>query len=337
MPARKASVLIISLWVLAILAMLVISAGQRVSLAIKLSQFERDSNKAFWLARAGLNRAIAVIDSDTNSFDSSNEPWAKNEQVFRRISLGNKQDEFASVSYEFEHNGIKETVFGVVAEESKINVQLATEKLLRELCNACDTDTTLMSKLVEYILLRRGSGSGPPPGDIDPDFIKKDLANPPELLVVFEYFFRQNGYPDYQKKAQTLFSCIKDKITVWGGLTDKVNINTASKEVLTILLKSLAEDANEVLLAPGLANEVIALRDKNLGNNPLATPFAKEEDLIIVDVAYAQLLGKLKKHLIFSPGNYFYLRCIGNCAKLSRNLSAVYERSTKKIVFWHEN
>lgn len=91
---RKGQVLIISLWILAILAVLIVGIGHRVSLALRLSRYQKERIKSLYIAKAALNIAISVIEKD--------------------------EDEFT-----------KDTA--VTGEEGKVNINTAAEELLVEL------------------------------------------------------------------------------------------------------------------------------------------------------------------------------------------------------------
>jgi len=58
---KNGQVLIISLWILVILAMLSVSIGHRVSMALRLSRYQKERLMAGYLAKAGINIAIGEI------------------------------------------------------------------------------------------------------------------------------------------------------------------------------------------------------------------------------------------------------------------------------------
>ena len=132
---KKAQVLVVSLWILATLTILAVGIGHRVSMALRLSRYQRDKFKALYLARAGLNRAIAELEKDTtNDYDTLNESWVNNEEAFKRIVLNDNQSEFATVSYgTLDEYSNPKTVYGVVDEERNININTAPKELLVEL------------------------------------------------------------------------------------------------------------------------------------------------------------------------------------------------------------
>ena len=125
MKNRKASIIIIILWILTALMLLSASLNYRMGLEIKLASFARDSQEAYYLAKAGIERAILAVNSDKEervdtlsqcgiSFDEESVESA--ETLFKNIPLGNGS---FSVSYKAE-NG--QPIYGVLDEERKINL-----------------------------------------------------------------------------------------------------------------------------------------------------------------------------------------------------------------------
>ena len=53
---KQGAVLVVSLWILIILVLLAVSAGRRVSIALKLLRYHLNRTQAFYLAQAGIER-----------------------------------------------------------------------------------------------------------------------------------------------------------------------------------------------------------------------------------------------------------------------------------------
>ncbi len=73
---KKAQVAIISLWVVIILAVMAVGLGHRTSMGLRLSRYQKDKQKALYLAKAALNKAISEIEKDEAAYDSLNDGWA---------------------------------------------------------------------------------------------------------------------------------------------------------------------------------------------------------------------------------------------------------------------
>jgi len=316
--SKKAQALMISLWVLVILTILAVGIGHRVSMALRISAHQKDGLKALYLAKAGLNRAIVEIDNDTNSYDAPDDRWANNEAVFKKITLNDFQNEFASVSYQvLDENNIPSIIYGARDEESKININTASRELLLALLekrgiNAADN-------VVNNILVWRG--------DIpDDNKIYESLGysckaapftNFAELSLI-----KDITAEDYQK--------IQGLITVFGK--GSININTVSPEILTIFCRGIAKKIGAAEnFADSVTGKIIELRD-NLG------PFKEKNGIIITPTGAeeANIFNNLMNSVVLQS-DYFLIEVIGNSGKIKRKISSVYCRKDKRIVYWHEN
>lgn len=109
---RKASILVISLWILVILCLCVLGLAHRVSLITKINQYQIHSLKAYTLAKAGIKYAIVTLGNDNNNLDYLGEAW--NKQL--ELSLGEGKFKVS-----------------VLDEERKINLNYANKYLLQVL------------------------------------------------------------------------------------------------------------------------------------------------------------------------------------------------------------
>lgn len=283
---KKGAILIITLWILAILTILSVGIAGRMGLELKLSGYYRDNMKALYLAKAGIERAVAEkeINDTTPDADTLNETWANSESLF------NEQDPFHSYepdepknSYytiKYTYKESKETesadLYGMEDEASKINInkivsgdtvdtvrkeQLIT--LLELICGPEVDATAKVDALTDWIdtddkvqgtndledaTYYPNMGSG---------YCKnRPLDSLEELLLV-------KGFEDpailYGDKDQGKAGIV-DYVTIYTEPVDgkvKVNVNTASSEVLQAL--GFAQD---------LANYIISYRN-NEDNPPI--------------------------------------------------------------------
>lgn len=342
---KKAQVLIISLWILVILTVLAVSIGHRVSLGLRLSRYQRDGLKALYLAKAGVNRAIAVLEADAksaNNYDALCESWASNKDLFEKIKLTESDDEFASVNYIKDPGSAGETVYGVTDEENRVNLNTASAELINALlsgCPECGFSDAQISELVDYTRVWRGDQDPAlnPSGDEYKDFKKKPFTNPEELAVVFELYYRKKQDADFRDKAAEAFNNIRDKVTVYSSDgSGKININTVSQDMLVILANSVAAGSEEKNCAAKIAQEIIRMRDEKNGNSQA---FASADDIVINfgdDIICLGLLDKLKDRLIFKSGHY-RINATGTVGRLTKKIAAVYSRADQKIVYWYQN
>ena len=119
---RDGIALVVVLWVFVILSVVVVSMIKLSMLNGKISLFESEKVKCSWAARAGLESAIAIIEKDETGIDTLDDEWAVNIADFNDVEI----------------NGCVFTV-KVVDENSKLNLNIATEKQLAELSGMTQT------------------------------------------------------------------------------------------------------------------------------------------------------------------------------------------------------
>lgn len=243
----RGSILIFTLWTLAFLAILASYIGLTVrQRATLLSKVETRSTVRF-LADAGIKKGIAALRQDLKRNNMTYTPYGKfyrhnNPEKFENIGLG---DGAFEVSYVY-HAGVmhqKKKRYGIIDEESKINLNTADLSALARLIRAVvisDEESAL--KLAEAIIDWRSKGESEMAGFYSDDYYDNlkepyQQKNAPfervEELLLVKGFNRQS----YDK--------LEPFVTVYGdGL---VNVNTASKIVL--LAVGFGEDLADKLLA----------------------------------------------------------------------------------------
>lgn len=319
---RKAQVLILSLWILAILSVLAVGIGHRVSMSLRLTRYNRDKIKALYLANAGLKLAIAELEKDTNDYDALLESWADNEEVFKRIVLDDEQAEFATVSYvTTDENNSPKTIYGVADEERKLNINTASKDLLLSLFEECAIED--FPGKVNNLLIWLGAMP-------DEDKIYENLgyfckaaklSNIEELKLVKDITDQ-----DYKK--------LKDLITVYGDKEGKININTVSIKALNIFTYGIGRALSTPVdknFAYSVASKITALRNtKGFFTNSTdidIEPTGEEE---------TNIFEQLKNKIIFKSEN-FLIEVTGNAGTIKSKISSVYSgQDAKNILYWHE-
>jgi len=111
---KKGLVLVAVLWVVAVLMIIVATAGQTSRLDAKVSRGVRTEQlRCKWSCRAGIETAIGVLNEDYRESDSLTDLWSDNEEDLSNIGL--EQCRFDVV---------------VIDEASKLNVNTATKEQL---------------------------------------------------------------------------------------------------------------------------------------------------------------------------------------------------------------
>lgn len=125
---RRAAVLILVLWAIAILALLAGGLSFAIRQDLAIANIQRDRLAAHWAARAGAERAIAMLMDDTGATDSLDETWANNEAAFKSVELSTGVFSVLRDGHEWQPLDW----YGVNDECGKLNVSVATrEQLMR--------------------------------------------------------------------------------------------------------------------------------------------------------------------------------------------------------------
>ncbi len=312
MKNSKAQAIIIISWVLVILTILVVVIGHRVSLALSLSGYHRDRLKAVYLAKAGINRAIAEIISDAaQDYDALTDSWADNEKVFAKIAFDGSQSEFATVGYTQE-----EFIFGTVDEERKININIAAKELLTAFFEYYQIENA--AGKVSNLLIWRG--------DIpDTDAIYEGLGYPSKAAgftnITEIKLVKDITSEDFEK--------VNRLITVYGdGL---ININTVSPEILDIFCRGIARGLSiDESFAGGLSDKIIELRNAGgyfINKGSINIALTGQEEINIFNA--------LMNKIIFKSEN-FLIESTGNTGKIKVKVVSVYNRKNKNTLYWHE-
>lgn len=238
MSGRAGSILITTLWVMAILTLLAIGIGIRMAVEIKLTGYAINRAKALYLAEAGLRKAVSLLLEDNNrELDSLNEIWStgydaeEEEYLLKDIKLG---DGAFTVSFPAgsDEDGKPVYLYGASAEDGRININKADK---------ADDLTGLLGiteEIAECILDWKDSDSlarvnGAEDSDYEesvPPYRCKDapFSVAEELLLV-------------KGMTPEIFGGIKGLITVYGD-SPKVNVNVVPEAVLSALAGTMFEE-----------------------------------------------------------------------------------------------
>lgn len=221
---NRASILIIALWSVSLLTTLAVILGfqvrQKLVLVKRLD--ERDSGRL--IAEAGVKKAITELALEsTEEFDSLIQNWSNNPCAFQEIQVG---DGRFSVSYETDFG---ETRFGLIDEESKININRASVGVLERLFRLCGLEEFEAQDLAFSIVDWRDADSelSSPSGGAEDSYYRL-LPAPYEAkdapFQVLDELLLVKGV------NENIFQKIRNYITIYGN--GRVNINTATKPVL---------------------------------------------------------------------------------------------------------
>jgi len=132
---RSGIVLVVVLWVLVVLAVLTVALAQsaRLDNAVRLAGADRVT--ARWLARAGVQRAVAEITKDISSTDCPTDSWYDKEKYFHEVHLPGGTFTICADRFYADSR----CAYGMTDEASKINLNTATSEMLMALPEITET------------------------------------------------------------------------------------------------------------------------------------------------------------------------------------------------------
>jgi hypothetical protein len=311
--------LIVGLWILVILTILAVITGGRLSSELRFVRNQRNRLKAHYLARAGINQAIAELEKDTTlDVDYLTEPWADNPEIFKEHPLGSGK---FSVSYNFAVEDKEETFYGLIDEERRINLNVADKYML--LCLP-----GLTKELVDNIRAWRGDTDVP---ESARDYTEQGYPCKGKPFVNIEELLLVKGI------APEIYAGIKDLVTVWAKV---VNINTASREVIDVIISASAKELRDKGQdipegeEDSLVEKIMDFREKG----GIFEDVNLENKLEGLSSAQKNVINNLKGD-ISVDSNFFRIVSIGelSVSKLRRKINSVLDFNRRKFLYWNES
>jgi DNA uptake protein ComE-like DNA-binding protein len=238
--AQKASILMIALWSLFILASFAVILGFQVRQKMVLVKRLESRNKLTAIAEAAIPLGIAEIErfADAKAF-SLQDSWSNN-KAFKDILIADGTCTFVRPASE-PAAADQAVAYGMVDEESKININKADMKTLTFLMQVVLGAEAVEAQSLAASLI---------------DWRDADSVVSIPLGSAEDSYYRNEKYPYEAKDAPfevleevrlvkgfnaNVFEKLKNCITIYGS--GKVNINTAGRAVLSAIgLTSLAVD-----------------------------------------------------------------------------------------------
>lgn len=147
-PNRNHAVILVGvLWLVLILGLLLLGLNRQVQLDSSRSQGQLDAVRAHWLARAGIERALAVLADDSKAYDGMADFWYADPLSFQDIELA---DGFGlRVTAPPRQEAPADTPrFGLDDEASRINLNRADRELLSRIDQLDPAD---VSPLIDWV------------------------------------------------------------------------------------------------------------------------------------------------------------------------------------------
>lgn len=335
---EKGSILIVSLWALGILFLLAVGLAYRVGLELQMTRYAKERLIAFYAARAGLERAMALLleDSASGEVDSFQERWSHDPSLFQEGEVG---EGFYTISYTLAESeeerveGEEALRYGMEDEESRIPLNEAKAEVFQRIP---EIEETLVTSLRAW---RGDEGLSPELLASEDNYyasLERPYARKGKLFETMEELLLVRGM------TPSLYETFKAHFTVYGSGT--VNLNTASQEVLELLG-----------LEEGIAEEIARVRrgDDGILGTEGAYLFESVSDLTS-DPELKDLLGldqdqqyrlinfeSANRSLLSVQSTAFRIHVEGHLhqGRTKKEIVAVVSRSEGKgvILAWHED
>jgi hypothetical protein len=310
---ERAAVLILALWVLFLLGLLAVAVGTQAAAQLEFARRLRGRTAAYYVAKAGVEQAKAILATDSNAWDSLNERWASSVPDFSSVRCGDGL--FTVWHVEEGVGGLMVTNYGVSDEQGRVDLnrseRVVLSALFREVGGLGEGDAEALAQRVEEF---RGPAESPRP-----------LRVAEDLLAV-------------EGVTVALWHAVAPYVTVFGDR--RLNLNTASGIALRTV--ALAADAgSDGATRDGLARRIARFRTEghaftNRSGYEVVAALESWEPL----PAEEQALLTRMLPLLGVNGRHFSGTATGALAadpEARREIRFVWDRETCRIRSWHED
>jgi type II secretory pathway component PulK len=233
---RRGAALIAVLWLGTLAAMMLLGVRRAASLSLATGYAELATVQSHWLARAGVEQAIAVLSDDYRDSDSWLDQWYDDEYWFRQIQLGPGAFSVIAPAEGQEPGAVR---FGLVDHAGLLNVNVADEAQISALPAA---DAQIAASILDW----RDTDSEARAGGAEAAYYSR-LRLPYQvrngsLHTVAELRLVKGVDPQvFEGDART--PGLRDQVTVWGRERnrsgnggERVNMNSAGEQDLRVKL-----------------------------------------------------------------------------------------------------
>ncbi len=321
--------MIIALWSISFLTILAVILGFEVRQKLVLVKRLEERADTRLIAEAGVKKAIAKLAGEAEEkFDSLSQKWSNDPEAFRDVAIG---DGKFSVFYETDSG---ESRFGLIDEESKININGADAQVMSRLFRLSGLDELEAQDLAFAVVDWRDADSqlSGPSGGAEGSYYR---------MLAFSYEPKDAPFEALDELLlvkgvnENIFQKIKRYITIYGS--GRVNINTAGKVVLLSL--GFSENVADRIISfrngkdglPGTADDNffeniadIAMKISGIGN------LSQAEQAEVNNITNAGLVGV--KSVNFTVKS----RAFSARSKFVYDVVCVVNRKGK-ILYWNES
>lgn len=334
--SRKGAVLIFVLWVLSFLAVLAVNLGYGVRQKMTFMKRIESRSQAQHVVEGGVKVAVTLLlnDLQRNQFQYTAAAKAFRHNNPSRFADIRMEDGSCEVSYPVgTPSTSQDRMFGVIDEESKINVNTADKLTLQSIISqALVVDDNYAEKLAESIYDWRQLGDSEIKGFTGDDYYSNLKFPYPKKSLPFEM-------PDelllIKGMDRAKYEILRNFVTVYGN--GQVNVNTASKQVLIALgLNETVADKILVLRrgpdgVDNTADDHMFYRTFDIATEVNA--FAKMED------AEMRMIDSLNQRGVLGTNSYYFtVNCLAflKGTNEKRRAVATFSSTDNRIVYWNE-
>jgi len=334
---KKGSVLILALWTLTFLSIIVVQIGLTIRQRINLLMRLEARSQLRMIAGSGVKKAIAALRYDWEKNPRQMTATGKsyrhnNSQKFGKQKLGNGS---FTISYLYIDDNFRrqQVLYGLVDEESKININTAGRNVLMRLLHIVATPNEEEARdIAEAMIAWRELGQTQTTGFYSDEYYSNLLYSYETKNADFELI---DELLLIRGMTQEIFDKIKPFVTVYGdGL---INMNTAPYEVLL----SLGLD-------PYVVRKILSVRRGNDGIEATLDDFIfqRSYDIAADVIKFVKLeIEELKqidqlnaRGMVKTNSNYYLIQSKGQLEHRPENLeiSCVYNLRENMIEYWKE-
>lgn len=299
---ERGMVLLIVLVLLTVLSSLMIDLGYTTMVDLRLTETFRDSTKAYYLAKGGIEAGRMVLENDGNGYDAPTEWWAQ-EIVNYPIKEGNVSIKIADLEGKLNLNGL---VTNGVNPNTKARER--AERLFATL--GIQDEQALTAAITDWIdeddsVYNNASASGAESA------YYRSLPRPYESknasLDTLEELLMVKGFD------QDIIDLIAPHVTLYGDA--KVNINTVTYEVLASWLPNITTQEVEDVIT---FRQDQPLKGKNdMGKIPSSVGW------------YSSMTSDIK-----FKSEFYRITTEGYVGEGGRRAEAVVKKGQKNPIYW---
>jgi len=133
---RKGAALIAVMWVALIGGIVLLGAGREVRVHVAMAYNELGAVQAHWLARAGVEQAMAILEDDDAGTDSTEDLWYDDLLTLKDIELGGGQFSVLAPARSTERP--RQPRYGLIDHAGRANLNLVDAGQLKKLADLSD-------------------------------------------------------------------------------------------------------------------------------------------------------------------------------------------------------